>query len=279
MPDAYGNMPLPALAVFSGVVSKVAAYGFLRIALPLFPEPVHDWQTIFFVLALLSILYGSIVAFTQTNARLILGYSSVAQLGFITLGIFALDAKGTGAQGALLQAINHGLVVAPMFFIVMLLVERTGSEDIRHMGGVATRAPVLASLFLVATFATLAIPGSANFVGEFLILLGTFKSTVAVAIIASVGVVLASVYALRLYIRAMHNRTGGTLAAGDLRWTDALVLVPLVVAIVAFALYPQQALHDGQRAAQASVAHPRAAGGGPTAAAAQQTASTQGVTP
>ncbi len=137
MPDAYGNMPLPALAVFSGVVSKVAAYGFLRIALPLFPVPVHDWQTIFFVLALLSILYGSIVAFTQTNARLILGYSSVAQLGFITLGIFALDAQGTGAQGALLQAVNHGLVVAPMFFIVMLLAERTASEDIRDMGGIA----------------------------------------------------------------------------------------------------------------------------------------------
>jgi NADH-quinone oxidoreductase subunit M len=279
MPDAYGNMPLPALAVFSGVVSKVAAYGFLRIALPLFPAPVHDWQTIFLVLALLSILYGSIVAFTQTNTRLILGYSSVAQLGFITLGIFALDAQGTGAQGALLQAVNHGLVVAPMFFIVMLLAERTASEDIRDMGGVAARAPVLAALFLIATFATLAIPGSANFVGEFLILLGTFKSTVAVSIIASVGVVLASVYALRLYIRSMHNRVGRSGAGGDLRWRDALVLVPLIAAIVAFALYPQQALHDGQRAVRASVAR-AAAGGGPQTAAANQTASTtQGARP
>jgi NADH-quinone oxidoreductase subunit M len=277
MPDAYGNMPLPALAVFSGVVSKVAAYGFLRIALPLFPAPVHDWQTIFFVLALLSILYGSIVAFTQTNARLILGYSSVAQLGFITLGIFALDPQGTGAQGALLQAVNHGLVVAPMFFIVMLLAERTASEDIRDMGGIALRAPVLATLFLVATFATLAIPGSANFVGEFLILLGTFKSAVAVSIIASIGVVLASVYALRLYIRAMHNRPGRALVGGDLRWSDALVLVPLIAAIIAFALYPQQALHDGQRAVRASV-HQAVRGGAQTAAA-DQTASTQGVTP
>jgi NADH-quinone oxidoreductase subunit M len=276
MPDAYGNMPLPALAVFSGVVSKVAAYGFLRIALPLFPVPVHDWQTIFFVLALLSIVYGSIVAFTQTNARLILGYSSVAQLGFITLGIFALDPQGTGAQGALLQAVNHGLVVAPMFFIVMLLVERTASEDIRDMGGIAVRAPVLAALFLIAAFATLAIPGSANFVGEFLILLGTFKSAVAVAIIASIGVVLASVYALRLYIRAMHNRTGRSLVGGDLRWSDALVLVPLIAAVIAFALYPQQALQDGQRAVRASVS--RAVAGGAQTAAADQTAST-GATP
>ena len=117
MPDAYRAMPLPALAVFSGVVSKVAAYGFLRVVLPLFPDAVDDFQTILLVLALLSILYGSVMAFTQTNARLILGYSSVAQLGFITLGIFAADNAAAGAQGALMQAINHGLVVAPMFFV------------------------------------------------------------------------------------------------------------------------------------------------------------------
>jgi len=272
MPDAYGTMPLPALAVFSGVVSKVAAYGFLRIALPLFPTPVHDWQTIFLVIALLSILYGSIQAFTQTSARLILGYSSVAQLGFIVLGIFALDGQGTGAQGALLQAVNHGLVVAPMFFIVALLAERSGgSDDIRDMGGIAVRAPVLAGLFLVSTFATLAIPGSANFVGEFLILLGVFKSTVAVAIIAALGVVLASVYALRLYIRAMHNRPGPDVGGVDLRPRDGLVLVPLVIAIVAFALYPQQALRHGEPAVRAAVRG--AVQGGRQQASAGQTAS------
>ena len=209
MPDAYRNMPLPVLAVFSGVVSKVAAYGFLRIALPLFPEAVADWQLILLVIALLSIVYGSVVAFTQTNIRLILGYSSIAQLGFITLGIFALDPEGRGAQGALLQAVNHGLVVAPLFLIAALLAARAaGSEDLRDMGGIGTRAPVLATLFLIVTLATLAMPGSANFVGEFFILLGVFQSKLAVAIIASTGVVLASVYALRLYIRAMHNREG-----------------------------------------------------------------------
>ncbi len=110
MPDTYRNMPLPVLAVFSGVVSKVAAYGFLRIVLPLFPAAADDWQLIMLILAVCSILYGSIQAFTQTNMRLILGFSSVAQLGFIVLGIFALDSGARGAQGALLQAINHGLV-------------------------------------------------------------------------------------------------------------------------------------------------------------------------
>ena len=209
MPDAYRTMPLPALAFFSGVVSKVAAYGFLKLVLPLFPAAVEDFHTILLILAIVSILYGSVQAFTQTNARLILGYSSIAQLGFITLGIFAIDAAGQGAQGALLQSVNHGLVVAPLFFVIVLLAERAeGSEDIRDYGGIAFRAPVLAVLFLIAALATLAMPGSANFAGEFLILLGAFDAEQAIAIIASIGVVLASVYALRMYIRSMHNRVG-----------------------------------------------------------------------
>jgi NADH-quinone oxidoreductase subunit M len=255
MPDAYGQMPLPALAFFSGVVSKVAAYGFLRIALPLFPAAAHDFQIVLLILALASILYGSVMAFTQTNARLILGYSSVAQLGFITLGIFAIDPQAQGAQGALLQAVNHGLVVAPLFFVIALLAERAGgSEDIRDYGGIAFRAPVLAGLFLVVALATLAMPGSANFAGEFLILLGVFNSKLAIALIASLGVILASVYALRFYIRSMHNRVGPNVASFELRAADMLVLVPLVLVILAFALFPQRALDSGQRAVKATVA-------------------------
>ncbi len=253
MPDAYRNMPLPALAVFSGVVSKVAAYGFLRIVLPLFPAAAEDFQMIVLILALFSILYGSIQAFTQTNLRLILGYSSVAQLGFITLGIFALDEAGRGAQGALLQAVNHGLVVAPLFLIIVLLAARAGgSEDIRDMGGIAFRAPVLATLFMIVTLATLAMPGSANFVGEFMILFGVFQSKLAIALIASTGVILASVYALRMYIRAMHNRQGATVTSFEMSLGDALVLVPLVLAILAFALYPQAALDAGEPALKAA---------------------------
>jgi NADH-quinone oxidoreductase subunit M len=288
MPDAYRAMPLPALAVFSGVVSKVAAYGFLRVALPLFPDAVHDfqtillvlavfsgvvskvaaygflrivlplfpaaahdWQVIMLILAICSILYGSILAFTQTNLRLILGFSSVAQLGFIVLGIFALDPSARGAQGALLQAVNHGLVVAPLFFIIVLLAARAGgSEDIRDMGGIAFRAPVLAALFMIVTLATLAMPGSANFVGEFLILIGVFNSKLALALIASIGVVLASVYALRMYIRSMHNRVGPAVTSFEMSLRDAVVIVPLVLAIVAFALFPQRAINAGAPAAQ-----------------------------
>jgi NADH-quinone oxidoreductase subunit M len=252
MPDAYRNMPLPVLAVFSGVVSKVAVYGLLRIVLPIFPAASDDWQLIMLILAVLSILYGSLQAFTQTNLRLILGFSSVAQLGFIVLGIFAFDADARGAQGALLQAVNHGLVVAPLFLIIVLLAARSGgSEDIRDMGGIASRAPVLAALFMIVTLATLAMPGSANFAGEFLILLGVFNSKMAIAFVASIGVILASVYALRMYIRSMHNRAGPAVDSFELSVRDALVLVPLVLAIIAFAVYPQQAVKAGEPAVKA----------------------------
>ena len=254
MPDAYRSMPLPALAFFSGVVSKVAAYGFLKLVLPLFPAATNDWNVILLVLAVVSILYGSIQAFTQTNARLILGYSSVAQLGFITLGIFAIDAAGQGAQGALLQSINHGLVVAPLFFVIALLAERAGgSEDIRDYGGIAFRAPILAGLFLIVALATLAMPGSANFAGEFLILLGAFSSVQFLAFIASIGVILASVYALRMYIRSMHNRAGEKVTSFEMSLRDGLVLVPLVIAIIAFALYPQLALDAGEASVRSTV--------------------------
>jgi NADH-quinone oxidoreductase subunit M len=245
MPDGYRAMPLPVLAVFSGILSKVAAYGFLRVVLPLYPDASVHFQELMLLISLASILYGSAMAFTTTNTRLILGYSSVAQLGFIVLGIFSL--RPEGAQGAVIQAVNHGLVVAPAFFIVWLLGQRAnGSEDLRDMGGLAFRAPVLTTLFLIITLANLAMPGSSNFVGEFLILLGVFKAKIVFSIIAFTGVVMASVYSLRLFIRAMHNRVGPHAESREMRVADGLVLVPLVLAILAFALYPQIALHKGE---------------------------------
>ncbi|HMD51541.1 MAG TPA: NADH-quinone oxidoreductase subunit M [Solirubrobacteraceae bacterium] len=252
MPDGYRAMPIEVLMVFSGVLSKVGAYGFLAIVLPLYPQAAVHFQMLMLLIALASIIYGSLQAFSQTDARLIAGYSSVAQLGFITLGIFALNAQG--AQGALLQMVNHGLVVAPILFIIALLAKRSGgSEDIREMGGIAFRAPVLATLFLVVALATLAMPGSSNFVGEFLILLGVFNSKLAIAVIAFSGVVMASVYALRLFIRSMHNRVGAHVDSREISLWDGAVLAPLVAVIVFLALYPQLALHRSERAVAASV--------------------------
>jgi NADH-quinone oxidoreductase subunit M len=252
MPDGYRAMPLPVLAAFSAVLSKVAAYGFLRIVLPLFPDASVHFQELMLLIALASVLYGSVMAFTVTDARLILGYSSLAQLGFITLGVFALNDQG--AQGAVIQAVNHGVVVAPAFFIVALLARRAaGSEDIRDMGGMAFRAPLLAALFLIVALANLAMPGSANFVGEFLILLGVFNAKIAIAIVAFAGVVMASVYTLRLFIRTMHNRVGPEVHSQDIGVREGMILVPMVLVIIALALYPQIALEKGEKAVTGAV--------------------------
>jgi NADH-quinone oxidoreductase subunit M len=252
MPDGYRAMPLPVLAVFSAVLSKVAAYAFLRIVLPIYPEASDNLQQLMLGLAVASILYGSVMAFSVTNTRLILGYSSVAQLGFITLGVFALN--DDGAQGALLQSVNHGLVVAPAFMLVAYVAQRAGgSEDIRDMGGIAFRAPVLAAMFLIVALATLAMPGSSNFIGEFLILLGAFQDNLVFALIAAVGVVLAAVYALRLFIGAMHNRVGTQVESRELGVSEAAPLVPVVLVILALALVPQFLLSRSEQSAKRAV--------------------------
>jgi NADH-quinone oxidoreductase subunit M len=253
LPDGYRAMPIEVVAVFSGVLSKVGAYGFLRIVLPTFPDASQHFQTLMLVIALGSILYGSVMAFTATHVRLIAGYSSIAQLGFITLGIFALDPRG--AQGAVLQMVNHGLVVVPLFLIIGLLARRAGgSEDIRDMGGLALRAPVLATLFLIVALATLAMPGSGNFVGEFYILLGVFESKLVIACIAFTGVALAAVYALRMFINAMHNPVGPQTDSREISLRDGIVLVPLVAVILFFAVYPHFALHRSEKSVVSTIA-------------------------
>jgi NADH-quinone oxidoreductase subunit M len=261
--DGYKAMPIPAVAVFSGVVAKVAAYGFLRIVLPLFPYGAVHFQTLMLLIALLSILWATSVAFTTPDARMVVAYSSVAQLGFITLGIFSL--RPEGGQGALLQMVNHGLVTAPLFFIVAALAARCGgSEDLREMGGMAFRAPVLASLFLIVALATLAMPGSSNFVGEFMILLGVFKAKLAIAAIAFVGVIGAAVYALRILISSMHNRVGDHVAPTEIVVGEAIAIVPIVGVILVLAFYPQFGLRRSEPTVKASIASAQvmASGGG-----------------
>jgi NADH-quinone oxidoreductase subunit M len=240
LPDAYRAAPLPVLVLLSGVLSKVGAYGFLRVTLPLFPQAVTHFQELILVIGVAGILYGSVIAFTQTNVRLIAGYSSIAQLGFITIGIFSL--RSDGADGAVLQMLNHGLVVGGIFLIVALLAERAGSEDLSRLGGLAMRAPVLAAIFLIVTLATLAMPGSANFIGEFYILIGVFQTKVVFAFVAAIGVVLASYYAIRLFQRTMHHRKPEGIESREIGLRDAIVLVPLAACIVVLALYPRLVL-------------------------------------
>jgi NADH-quinone oxidoreductase subunit M len=261
--DAYKAMPIPVVAVFSGILSKVAAYGFLRIVLPLFPYASRHYQLAMLLIALVSIVWATSLAFTVRDARLVVAYSSVAQLAFITLGIFSL--RPDGAQGALLQMINHGLVTAGAFFIVAAVAARCGgSESLDDMGGTAFRAPVLASLFLIITLATLAMPGSSNFIGEFMILLGVFQAKTAIAIIAFLGVVGASFYGLRLFIRAMHNRVGPRVGSREIVGAESVAVVPLVLIILALAFFPQFGLSRSQHSVRATIASLRSGGPGPT---------------
>ncbi len=251
MPDAYRAAPLPVVLLLSGVLSKVGAYGFLRVVLPIYPDATVTFQELVMVIAVVSILYGSVMAFTQTNVRLVAGYSSVAQLGFITLGVFSLRADG--GDGAVLQMVNHGLVVGALFVVIGILYARTRTEDLREMGGQAMRAPFLAALFLVLTMATLAMPGSANFIGEFYILNGVFQAKIAFAFVAVIGVVLAAFYALRLYQRTMHNRLPEGAESREISAGDALVLAPLIACIVALALWPGLILDRGETSVESSV--------------------------
>lgn len=267
LPDAYKSMPIPAVAVFSGVLSKVAAFGFLQIVLPVYPRASHHFQLLVLIVAVIAILWATAMAFTTRDARLVIAYSSVAQLAFITLGIFSL--RPEGGQGALLQMLNHGVVTAASFFVLAAVVARSGgSENLDDMGGIAFRAPILASMFLIVVLANLAMPGSSNFVGEFMILLGTFNSKLPIAIIASVGVVGAAYYGLRLFIGAMHNRVGPRVRAGadsggrgEMTLIDAIAIVPLVAIILVLAFYPQFALHRSEASLDAAVT-PAAFSGG-----------------
>jgi len=237
VPETYRSTSIPVLALLSGVLSKVGVYGFLRIVLPVMPEGAGYWQELFIIVAVFSILYGSILAFSQDNVRMVLAYSSIAQLGFIVLGIFAFEPKG--ADGALFQMLNHGLVTVPLFLIIGVIAARArGSESLSELGGMAFRAPVLAALFLIISLATLAMPGSGNFVGEILILFGTFQDNLVYGLVAAVGVVLAAVYMIRLFQGTMHGRVGPNVESRDIDRVNLAAVAPLVAVIVALGVYP-----------------------------------------
>ena len=260
VPDTYRATSIPVLALLSGVLSKVGVYAFLQIVLPIMPEGSQHWQELFIILAVFSILYGSVLAFSQDNIRLVLAYSSIAQLGFIVLGIFALEEKG--AQGALFQMLNHGLVTVALFLIVGVIALRArGSESLAELGGMAFRAPVLAGIFLITALATLAMPGSGNFIGEILILFGTFEDKLVYGLVASVGVALAAVYMIRLYQGTMHGRAGPAVESREIDGVNLAAVAPLVAIVIALGLYPNFVVHRTEPATTAAIAEAHVAGG------------------
>jgi len=253
--DLYTQAPTAAL-VLATMMVKVGAYGFLRFNLPLFPEASVQLAPVLSALAVVGILYGDMVAWAQRDVVRLMAYSSVAHLGFVVLGIFALN--GTGASGAVLQMINHGLSAGAIFVIAAMISARVQSTDLDSLGGLAARWPVLAGFFLVALFSAAGLPGLNGFVGEFLILLGAFRAEPAYAVLGALGVVVSAVYLLSMYRRAMNGQPGvaAQSTAGDVTIREALVLAPLALLIVWIGFFPTTVLGPLQASVDAQL--PRA---------------------
>ena len=238
LPDAYRESPSEVSGLLSGVVSKVAAYGFLRIAIPKFPGPAHDFRVPILALAAIGLVYGSLLAFRAPDIRGVVAYSSLAQMGLITFGIFAVN--DLGLDGSVLQMVNHGLLSMSMFLLAGMVERRTATGELSLLGGMARGRPVLATILMAVGVMALAVPLSSNFAGEFLILAGVFQTGWGWAVVGAVAMVLAAMYMLRLISAVLHQDVGPAVtdAALDLRTGELAVLVPLVAILLVLSAWP-----------------------------------------
>ncbi|CAN5735381.1 NADH-quinone oxidoreductase subunit M [soil metagenome] len=241
LPDAHVEAPTAGSVILAGVLLKLGGYGLIRFNVPLFPDAAQAWAPIIIVLSLIGIVYGAIVALVQPDLKKLIAYSSVSHMGFVTLGIFIFTEQGL--QGALMQMIAHGLITGALFLLVGVVYERTHDRAIAKMGGLAAVMPVYAAVFGFFVLASLALPGLAGFVGEFLVLVGAFDYWPPVAAIAALAMLLGAAYLLWMYQRVIFGEVsdflrglGGQLH--DLNRTEALTLAPLVVLTIAFGLFP-----------------------------------------
>ena len=238
LPDAYLAAPTPMLVTFAGVMGKAGAYGFLRIAVPLFPDPVWwwDWRWVIPVLAVAAIIWGALMAIAQRDMKLLVAYSSVSHMGFIVLGIFSYNVQGQ--QGAVLQMVNHGIIISALFLIVAWISDRAGTRDRSAMAGLALRMPVMAGVFFIVTLAALGLPGLNSFVGEFMTLLGAWQREPILAGFGAIGLVLAPVYMLRLFQGVMQGAPAGPVTRSDIDAGQLTLLAPLIVLMFAIGLDP-----------------------------------------
>jgi NADH-quinone oxidoreductase subunit M len=238
LPDAYRESPAEVSAVLSGVVSKAAAFGFLRICFSLFPVGVHDFRTPILVLAAIGLVYGSLLAFRAPDIRGVVAYSSLAQLGLVTLGLFATN--DLGIDGAVLQMVNHGLISAVLFMLAGGIERRAATGQLDMLGGFARGRPALATVLMTTGIIALAVPGSTAFAGEFAILAGVFRQGWFYAVVGAVAIVLAAMYVLRMISAVLHERPGPSVSesALDLRAGELAILVPLVGILLFLSAWP-----------------------------------------
>jgi NADH-quinone oxidoreductase subunit M len=265
-PDAYAEAPPVVTVLLASLMAKAGAYGLLRFCLPLFPEAMRSFGPLASTLAVIGILYGGAVAWAQADLRRLLAYGSMSHMGFILLGIFALNV--TAIQGSLIQMINHGVSTGALFLIAGMLIERTGRARTDGYGGVAAITPALAAVTLIVVLSSLALPATNGFVGEFLILVGTFQTRPVYAVLATCGVFITAAYLLALVGRVFHGPLRADLASmADLRRSEVAVLVPLIVAIFLIGLYPRPLLERSEATVRALVGRVPAAGADRTPAA------------
>jgi NADH-quinone oxidoreductase subunit M len=238
LPDAYRESSPEVAGVLSGVVSKAAAFGFLRIAITKFPGPTHDVRVPILVLASIGLVYGSMLAFRAPDVRGVIAYSSLAQLGLITIGLFA--SNDLGYNGAVLQMVNHGLISATLFLLAGTIERRTSTGAFGSLGGMARGRPILATVLMTTGVIALAVPGSTAFAGEFLILSGAFQQGWAWAVVGAIAIVLAAMYILRMVSAVLHRDPGTAVseAALDLRPAELGVVLPLVACLLVLSFYP-----------------------------------------
>ena len=238
LPETYRESSAEVSAVLSGVVSKLAAFGFLRIAIAKFPGPTSDFRTPILVLAACGLVYGSLLAFRAPDLRGVIAYSSLAQMGLIMLGLFAVDPLGL--NGAVLQMVNHGLISASLFLLAGAVERRAATGELDALGGMARGRPALATVLMTTGVIALAVPGSSAFAGEFAILAGVFTTGWGYAVVGAVAIVLAAMYMLRLISAVLHKSPGRAVtdAALDLRPAELGIIVPLVLCLLVLSAWP-----------------------------------------
>jgi NADH-quinone oxidoreductase subunit M len=238
LPDAHVEAPTAGSVILAGILLKMGGYGFLRFSLPMFPLASQEFAPLVFALSVVAIIYTSLVALAQEDMKKLIAYSSVAHMGFVTMGIFSFTVQGV--DGAIFQMLSHGLVSAALFLSVGVVYDRMHTRRIDAYGGLVNRMPLYALVFMVFTLANVGLPGTSGFIGEFLTLIGAFKAKTWVAFLATTGVILSAAYALYLYRRMIFGplEKPALRAIADLGYREVLVFTPLVLLVVFFGFYP-----------------------------------------